>query len=78
MDGLDRDDLMSLTIILLVSMLKKKKTDISQLIAELTGKGERTVRLWRPGLNFSPTKNHFLTVFRENTRGLVYCGTRKK
>ena len=50
MAGLDRDDLMSLTITfhhLLVSKLKLKLTDASKLIAELTGKGERTNRLWR-------------------------------
>ena len=42
--GLDRDDLMSLTITLhhlLVFQLKLKVTDASKLIAELTGKGER-------------------------------------
>ena len=49
-EGLDRDDLMSLSIALhhlLVTMLQLKKTDASKLIAELTGKGERTVREWR-------------------------------
>ena len=49
-DGLDRDDLMSLSIALhhlLVTMLQLKKIDASKLIAELTGKGERTVREWR-------------------------------
>ena len=46
MAGLDRDDLMSFTITLhhlLVSKLKLKLTDASELIAELTGKGERTI-----------------------------------
>ena len=38
---------MSLTITLLVSKLKLKVTDAAQIIAELTGKGERAVRLWR-------------------------------
>lgn len=50
MAGLDRDDLMALTITLhhlLVSKLKLRLTDTSKLISELTGKGERTIRLWR-------------------------------
>lgn len=50
MAGLDREDMMSLTItlhLLLVSKLKLKVTDAAQIIAELTGKGERAVRLWR-------------------------------
>ena len=46
MAGLDRDDLMLFTITLhhlLASKLKLKLTDASELIAELTGKGERTI-----------------------------------
>ena len=46
-DGLDRDDLMSLSIALhhlLVTVLQLKKTDAYKLIAELIGKRERTVR----------------------------------
>ena len=44
--GLDRDDLMSLTITLhhlLVSELKLKLTNASELIAEFTGKRERAI-----------------------------------
>ena len=49
-DSIDGLDLMSLSIALhhlLVTMLQMKKTDASKFIAELTGKGERTVREWR-------------------------------
>lgn len=59
-DGLDRDDLMSLSIALynlLVSKLQLKKTDASKFIAELIGKGERTIREWRA--TFTANKGSF-------------------
>ena len=49
-NGLDRDDLMALCILLyylLVYLLKVKMTDASKMIADLTGKCESTVREWR-------------------------------
>ena len=49
-DGLHRDDLMSLTIVLhylLVNTLHFPMTSSSQLIAELIKKSDRTVREWR-------------------------------
>ena len=64
MDGLDRDDLMSLTIILLVSMLKKKITDISQLIAELTGKGEENCSTMEARAQFFTNKESFPDSFQ--------------
>ena len=59
-DNLDRDDLKSLSIALhhlLVTKLQLKKTDASVLIAEITGKGERTVREWRA--TFTANKGSF-------------------
>ena len=38
-------------------MLQLKKTDASKLIAELTGKGERTLREWRA--NFTANNGSF-------------------
>ena len=46
-NGLDRDDLRSLSIYLLVCLLQLGATDASKWIADVSGKCERTIREWR-------------------------------